>query len=184
MYFPILEYKHFVHINVPRLLNKTVEWNATGNGNIIHTRTETNVPLNVKAELFLRIEYLLRYSRCFSHDMQSINAIPSFQEAANLPIMRHINLVPIVLFNMLKIYFNIILLFINKFSNWSLAIMFIHHKPLWIPLLFKTFCVYRPSHFPRFGSRNNIRLAVKIFVHLITSFHPAYVMFLYYALQP
>ena len=157
-----------LRVNVPRLLNKTVEWNATGNGNIIHTRTATNIPCNGKAEPFLRSEYLFRYSRCFSHDIQSINLIPSFQEAANLPIMRYINPVPTALFNMLKIYLNIILLFINKFSNWSLAITFIHHKPLWIPLLFQTFCVYRPSHFPRFVSRNNIRLAVIIFMHLIT----------------
>jgi hypothetical protein len=29
-----------------------------------------------------------------------------------------------------NIHFNIILPFMNKFSNWSLAVRFIHHKPL------------------------------------------------------
>jgi hypothetical protein len=98
---------------------------------------------------------------------------PSFQKAANLPIVRHVNAVPTFLFNMKKIHFNIILPFMNKFSNWSISVTFIQHKPLWIPLLFPTLLVYHPSNFPRFG-RRNIWLPVTIIMHFITLFYPAY----------
>jgi hypothetical protein len=71
----------------------------------------------VKAELHMRSEYFFRHSGYFPHSIQFGSSISSFQEAANLPIMTHINPAPIVLFNMLKTYFNIIFLLMNKFSN-------------------------------------------------------------------
>jgi len=72
-----------------------------------------------------------------------------------VPILSRINPIHALQNSFCKIYFNIILLYIPRYSKWPLSLRFLH-QTLYAPLLSPHTCyIFRPSHSFRFDIPNN-----------------------------